>query len=426
MININIHHKNVIEFFDKYEGEKFSFALYDPPYEMNIIGNKWDNSGIVFSKEYNDGLFNILKPGAFVLCYGHGRTFHRMMVALEDAGFIVHKTIFGWGYSSGNPQGAANIQRTLDNSFVKKYGGLCECETPVPSDTVVEGYVRPELRGLAIPVQLCDTCNKPIRKIISEVKWGETSGKKNLGGAGYGNNNVQIIAEPMTIEAQLLKPYTYGLASFKPVVEPIILVQKPFEDDKAVESILKYGTGIVNVHETRYIDRWPGNFVAIHELGCQILDGHWECVDGCEIGEQIKSDPDFTTKYPTFAYNELDLALASIDPLVIESKPSKKEKNLKDKDNPHPTVKPIRLNQYLARLFLPPSEFGLPKAFVPFSGSGSEILGLIAGGWEDITGVELSDEFAEFSVERINEYLVKKNEIHYFGEILTDHTEMKL
>lgn len=412
-INVNIYNENVLDFFNKYEGERFSFALYDPPYEMNIINNKWDNSGVVFSREYNEALFKIMKPGAFVLCYGHARVFHRVMVALEDAGFIVHKAIFGWGYSSGNPQGAANIQRNLDNYFADKHGGICTCENPVVSSKIVDGYFRADFEQLSVPINVCDTCGKPIRKILEQKQWNKNTGKKKLGGPGYGNDNIQLVTEPMTPESKILSPYTYGLASFKPQVEPIILVQKPFENS-AVESIIKYGTGIVNVHQTRYIDRWPGNFIAIHELGCELVDGKWKCIDGCEIGEQIKSDPDFTDKYPTFAYNELDLALASIDPMVIESKPTKKEKNLKDgTESGHPTVKPIKLIQYLAKLFLPPSEFGTPNVFVPFSGSGSEMLGLITGGWEQITGVELSKDFSSFSVKRINEFVKKDKSVIY-------------
>lgn len=561
MININLYTGNVLDYLDDHFRlglPKYSFAFYDPPYEMNIINNDWDNSGIIFSKEYNQGLFDVMKPGAFVLCYGHARVFHRVMVALEDAGFIVHKAIFGWGYSSGNPQGAANLQRNLDNYYADKYyKGYCTCDNPTPNLVGNEGYINLEFKNIGIPVTQCSNCHGVIKNVLQTKQWGATTGKKKLGGAGYGNDNVQIITEPLTIEAKLLKDYTYGLSSFKPMVEPIILVQKPFEGS-AVESIVKHGTGIVNVHETRYIDRWPGNFIAVHEVGCEFIDGKWICVNGCEIGEQIKIDPDFTSKYPTFAYSEIDAELASVDAMVIESKPNKKEKNLKDfkidyniesevkenwqnvsmvavgllkkvisestvkwnidlsgknitaqshrdtlsttlttinkitisqiynlltpslinefiqaanlemvnggnhvddveksnkylrtitstvemdgviqdvknvvskllsiisvkenwqeQVNNHPTLKPIKLNQYLSKLFLPPQEFGDANAFVPFCGSGSEILGLVAGGWKWIDGVDISGEFTSFANLRLEEFIRGDKQILYYAE----------
>ena len=45
--------------------------------------------------------------------------------------------------------------------------------------------------------------------------------------------------------------------------------------------------------------------------------------------------------------------------------------------NHHPTVKPLRLCQYLAKLILPPA--GFRKLLVPYCGSGSEMIGCSAG-----------------------------------------------
>jgi site-specific DNA-methyltransferase (adenine-specific) len=60
-------------------------------------------------------------------------------------------------------------------------------------------------------------------------------------------------------------------------------------------------------------------------------------------------------------------------------------------NNSHPTVKPLALCKYLATLILPP-DARARKIIVPFSGSGSEMLGAAEAGWEDITGIESDTE----------------------------------
>ena len=70
--------------------------------------------------------------------------------------------------------------------------------------------------------------------------------------------------------------------------------------------------------------------------------------------------------------------------------------------NPHPTVKPLALTEYLARLIRPPEEY-LDDAvvLVPFCGTGSEIIGAIKAGWRNWLGIEISEEYAEIARARI-------------------------
>lgn len=66
-------------------------------------------------------------------------------------------------------------------------------------------------------------------------------------------------------------------------------------------------------------------------------------------------------------------------------------------ENTHPTVKPLKLTEYLARLILP-SEGG--KLIVPFSGSGSEMLGARRAGWK-VTGIEMNREYIDIANARL-------------------------
>nr|MBC8445852.1 site-specific DNA-methyltransferase [Chloroflexota bacterium] len=70
--------------------------------------------------------------------------------------------------------------------------------------------------------------------------------------------------------------------------------------------------------------------------------------------------------------------------------------------NFHPTVKPLALTEYLARLIRPPEEY-LDDAviLIPFCGSGSEVIGAIKAGWRHWLGIEISEEYAEIARARI-------------------------
>ena len=69
--------------------------------------------------------------------------------------------------------------------------------------------------------------------------------------------------------------------------------------------------------------------------------------------------------------------------------------------NPHPTIKPIELTRWLASLLLPPNLYAPRRLLVPFSGAGSEMIGGYLAGWEEITGIEMTEEYIPISEARI-------------------------
>lgn len=73
--------------------------------------------------------------------------------------------------------------------------------------------------------------------------------------------------------------------------------------------------------------------------------------------------------------------------------------------NPHPTVKPIALTKWLATLLLPPSEYAPRRILVPFSGSGSEMIGCGLAGFEEIIGVEMEPEYCDIARARLTHWL---------------------
>jgi site-specific DNA-methyltransferase (adenine-specific) len=72
--------------------------------------------------------------------------------------------------------------------------------------------------------------------------------------------------------------------------------------------------------------------------------------------------------------------------------------------NHHPTVKPLALCEWLARLILPPARDTPRRLLVPFSGSGSEMIGALLAGWNEVVGIELSEEYAEIAEARLRDW----------------------
>ena len=79
--------------------------------------------------------------------------------------------------------------------------------------------------------------------------------------------------------------------------------------------------------------------------------------------------------------------------------------------NPHPTVKPIDLTRWLATLLLPPDEYAPRRILVPFSGSGSEMIGAQLAGWEEIVGIEMNEEYVEIAKARLKHWGNKSEQL---------------
>ena len=73
--------------------------------------------------------------------------------------------------------------------------------------------------------------------------------------------------------------------------------------------------------------------------------------------------------------------------------------------NIHPTVKPIALVEHLATLLLPPAAYAPRRILVPFSGSGSEVIGAWRAGWEDVQGIDDNEEYCKIARARVAYWL---------------------
>lgn len=354
-----------------------------------FMGQTWDGSDedgrrIAFDPETWRKVYALLKPGAFLLSFGHTRTQHRMVCAIEDAGFEIRDQI-AWTYASGFPK-ARDVSKDID-----------------------------DLLGFE-------------REVVGE---GRSGPAMNMGGANRRDWHAEQAARggrfkrtaPASDEA---KQWAGWHTALKPAWEPICVARKPMPQSVA-RNVLEHGTGALNIdgcrietgevianhsrssgsakskgiygdsraqetHQTagQELGRWPGNFV--HDGSPEVL-ARFPQTPGAQSGvgpqlgakRSVNTYGDWGPRPVLEARGDCGSAArffycakaAPADRVsrcsvcgrrAIGSKPGC---HPDDEGNPqvdgHPTVKPLALMRWLCRLVTPPGGLILD----PFAGTGS-------------------------------------------------------
>jgi len=77
-----------------------------------FMNKSWDGTGIAFDPATWAEVMRVLKPGGHLLAFGGTRTYHRMVCAIEDAGFEIRDSAH-WMYGSGMIK-SRNVARDFD------------------------------------------------------------------------------------------------------------------------------------------------------------------------------------------------------------------------------------------------------------------------------------------------------------------------
>ena len=173
----------------------------DPPYELGFMGKSWDASGIAFNVEVWREALRVIKPGGHLIAFSGSRTYHRMAVAIEDAGFEIRDQIM-WVYGSGFPK-SLNIAKAIQKADGVEPVGFKENENAAFYGTGSGGQYNPTPRQLFMP---------PTEGTAAE--WD-----------GWGT-------------------------ALKPAHEPMVLARKPLIGTVA-NNVLTYGTGGLNIDGSR-------------------------------------------------------------------------------------------------------------------------------------------------------------------------------
>lgn len=72
--------------------------------DKGFMGKTWDGGDVAFRPETWRHAYRVLRPGGLLLAFGGTRTYHRLVCAIEDAGFEV-RDLVAWIYGNGFPKG---------------------------------------------------------------------------------------------------------------------------------------------------------------------------------------------------------------------------------------------------------------------------------------------------------------------------------
>jgi len=278
-----IYHGDCIEVMRTLPENSIDTCVTDPPYELGFMGKKWDSSGIAFQPETWQAVFRVLKPGAILLAFGGTRTYHRMVCAIEDAGFEIRDTI-AWVYGSGFPK-SYDISKGIDKvngetgrlykfTAWMRTTGLTASAINEITDTFMGSHYLTDKSQPAIPTRAIWSTLRPycgdipkwvdelVERIEAEreviktrrVQRNSESWDSSGGMLAIGEQNFDITA-PSTPEAQLW--HGWGTA-LKPAFEPIVVAMKPI-DGTYVENALKWGVAGLWIDGGRVegIKGWP-------------------------------------------------------------------------------------------------------------------------------------------------------------------------
>ena len=255
----------------------------DPPYELGFMGKKWDSLGIAYSVELWTECLRVLKPGGHLLSFGGTRTYHRVAVAIEDAGFEIRDNM-AWLYGSGFPKSldvskaidkgsGENEKRRLEFVAWMKTTGLNakEINEIIGKADVGSHYLRLDQPAIAT-ADLFDKLRpylpevpEAIERLVAErtgIEWKAYKnravlGTKYSGIANKEEKNRHTIGASKAVEVDITEPSTpeaqqwngWGTA-LKPAHEPIIVARKPLIGTVA-HNVLTHGTGALNIDGSR-------------------------------------------------------------------------------------------------------------------------------------------------------------------------------
>lgn len=391
----------------------------DPPYGLSFMNKKWDYD--VPSVEFWKEVYRVLKPGGHVLSFGGTRTYHRMVVNIEDAGFEIRDQIM-WLYGSGFPK-SHNIGKSVDKiegnerevvgkleNYQDKRSGkdgnpaMMELVKPRIDIEITKGQSKYEGWGTALK-----PANEPIcvaRKPLSEktialnvIKWG--TGGINIDGCRVGFDNTDT----------------------NPATNPLYRHQNSDKYKQVTDHGQNEG---VNVKFTNSLNppseegRFPANII-LDEIAGELLDeqsGISKSSPRVAPKESIKDPSSYNTGVGGNS-NLNDSGGASR--FFYKAKVGKKERNMgldhfEEKErhmnlssvvsdsklpakNNHPTIKPVALMAYLCRLVTPQGGIVLD----PFMGSGSTGIAAQLEGFK-FCGMEMDEDYFKIAESRIENY----------------------
>lgn len=420
----------------------------DPPYELGFMGKSWDSRGIAFQVETWREILRVLKPGGHLLAFGGTRTYHRLVCAVEDAGFEIRDCV-QWVHGSGfNKHGTSKLQKDMQHKAAALQGQKRRAMGMVPleleSAKRFDGFAS-QLKPSHEPIVLA---RKPLsEKTIAANMLAYGSGALNIDASRIATTDSGEIKRNGKVFDGVHEGYKRpGKSAYTHKTDwkmqpggrypaNLILSHSPECELRGMKRVKGSKDGAIRNNDRYIYGQYKGRedtktYYADADGMEEVED--WSCVEGCPIramdeqsgisksvkgmrGVGLTTSPvygsgqrDYDTKR---GYSDAGgasryfLNLDSEPGFLYCSKSSRREKTANGKvSNTHNTVKPIKLMKYLIQLITPPGGVLLD----PFMGSGSTGVAAMELGF-DFIGIELEKEYCEIASRRIEHVIEDRN-----------------
>jgi DNA modification methylase len=210
----------------------------------------------------------------------------------------------------------------------------------------------------------------------------------------------------LEVRDQLLWLYAQGLpkshrlpggqgTALKPAYEPILLARKPLHTGLR-RNLEDWGTGALNIEASSSNGYWPANLATSHAPSCS----QRSCADDCPVRLIDAARPDLLPSRLFFCAK----ATKREREAGCEHLPLRRDEIFSGgaprlRRNIHPTVKPLELMRWLARLVVPAGGLVLD----PFAGSGSTGVGAVMEG-RTFLGLEREGDYVDIACARLTHW----------------------
>ncbi|HUX02668.1 MAG TPA: DNA methyltransferase, partial [Phycisphaerae bacterium] len=125
-------------------------VICDPPYRLGFMGKAWDKSDVAFDPATWAEVLRVAKPGAMLLAFGGTRTYHRLVCAIEDAGWEIRDCMM-WLYGSGFPK-SHNISKAIDKAAGAEREVMGQRDTLTGADKATNTFMAsPRMMNICAP-----------------------------------------------------------------------------------------------------------------------------------------------------------------------------------------------------------------------------------------------------------------------------------
>lgn len=417
------------EWSKQYTGAKFHAVLCDPPYGLKFMGKDWD---VVSAKEWGEALLPHLHPGALCLMFGGTRTWHKLATGMEEAGFEIWDTLM-WLHGQGFPKGQ-DISKLIDkkNEVSTAWTGHKTCALKPAWEPILALRVPTKQTYADLALNYGSGClNIDAARIGPPVPPTGSGASHTYGWANYekktewagseGRYPANLLLECICGQTQVTEVPASGSVTGEETSDP---TKNCYGDYKRVP--FRAYPGIATLHTNpdcpaALLDAQSGQSTTKRiEKPSDCGGNTWGGTIQTNRGARGHSDSGGASRFfycakastsernagcetlPTKAFGMSNQAKAEVARGTEMFENSGLGVNsVKMVKNNHPTVKPVTLTEYLAKLLLPPYTVAPRRLLVPFAGSGSEMIGAVKAGWDEIVGVEKDPDYCEIAKHRL-------------------------